>query len=142
TTCVSRKSSGLFFISLGMTVYVQVVGAPGNPFEAAQLNPNGTTNIQISWSGPFASHKITYLNVPVTGTTDTTRASAIVPWVTGDFTATGPTADLLKGTAITISTSTSSTSGTTVTADEISKITFQCTLPVKYGIPPSGKTLL
>jgi hypothetical protein len=138
--CLPRRANGHFIISLGQVVFVQIKGDSAHPITDSQLtstNPPQTT-LSIQWSGSLGtSHKITFLKVPVMGT-GSNRATAMVPWIAGNFTSTYPSllpAGVFLPSPTVVSPSLSDTSGTVVTASEIAAITNQCTLATKYGNP-------
>lgn len=132
TICLNRRSDGRFLVSPGQTIYLQVKGSATNPLDDKRLTSlsPAETSIQVTWRAPNGFiHKITFLRVPVTGTTPTDRATALIPWKVGDFTIAGNTG--LPG-ATMVSAAGAETTQTLLTPADVSGIIY-CTLPVFYG---------
>ena len=132
TVCLNRRSDGRFFVNVGETIYLQLKGGPANAFadkNLTSLTP-AETSMQVTWRAPNGFiHKITFLHVPITGSTPADRATVLVPWKVGDFTIAGNTG--LPGSTMVSAVGTESTQ-TLLSSADISGVIY-CNLPVFYG---------
>jgi hypothetical protein len=140
TVCLERRSDGRFKVSPGQTIYLQIKGSVDRPFGVKQLTSlaPAETSVQISWRGVDGIRRITFLHVPVTGDSDITRKTALVPWKVGDFTIAGNSTGL-PGTTI-VSALSSETTFNVVDASHLAASSY-CLLGIIYGNIGTGNAV-